>query len=106
MLVEITFQKDPSLVLRLLANANVNLVGHYLDHDTDTYRIVIDQKDQQVVSSILNSLRQVYEVTPAMRYEFKVGVPGQIALLWNQGRDIVRTYNLEDNTSAVIFKNA
>lgn len=105
MLVEITFQKNPSLVLRLLASRDVNLSGHYLDNEYELYRIIIKQEDQQTVTQILNTLRQTYEVAPVHRYQYTVGVSGQISNLWNQGRDILRTYNLEDNTSAVILRD-
>lgn len=105
MLIEITFQKDPSLVIGRIGSSKINIVGHYLDNEYEIYRVVIDQKDQQTASMILSNLRQTYEVAPVFVYEYLPTVPGQLASFWNQGRDILRTYDLENNRTAVIYSN-
>lgn len=106
MLIEITFQKNPSLVLSLIAKSKINISGQYLDNEYELYRIVIKQKDQPAVTSILNSLRQSYEIAPVFTSPYDIGVPGQLSNFWNQGRDILRTYDLEDATMAVILRNS
>lgn len=102
MSVEVVFEKDAPVVLQYLANIGVNLEGQYLDALNDIYRIVVKQGDLPKVLSVLKMLGQNYAVSIAQTYTFAVGVPGQVAKVW-QMPGVVATYNLEDQRLAVIY---
>jgi hypothetical protein len=104
MSMEVVFEKEPAVVLQLLANAGINLQGHYLDNENNIFRIVVAQQDIPQTLGLIKLLGQNYTVSIPKNYTYVVGVPGQTAKLW-QTPGIVASYNLEDGRTAAIYND-
>ena len=104
MFVEVVFERDPVVVLQLLASRNINIEGSYLDTETDIYRIIVDGTHIQVVASLLSRLRQKYTVSPVIVLPLSP-TPGQLVKVWLSQSDIAATYQIENNRVAIRLRS-